>query len=821
VPVLERNKILAALKQPLPTPPERSAPRHAVQELQPGGGIVTELIDDLKTLKLDQFAKNLEENGYQEWSEFGSSPDEVRAALTGPRDKPFGKPGEIARALAFWEKNRRGGRPVGTDDKPEDCELAKGLGDGLREIAVILVNRKGFKEFKDLGDTDSKEEDVRTRVRAAVGDQYPRPGDIARVVQAWKAWNAGQNRAGKGEEPEDCELTKALGSGLKEIAVILVNRKGFRELKDLGGQGSKEEDVRARVATAVGAQYLKQGEIARVVEIWKAAQKKTGTLLDLPKLPDKTSLDLTQTSIKIDNVDYKIPSEFAATKTDGKFKTANDLTQIEWIAVAKRTGLLFAFDMKKGFSAITSTDDVLASQSAFLWQPKEGRDFLRPLTRNGDTKTQVSYTSSSRNLVHSKVDKGALDVATPYLSASLEVSEKEKIAKTELSKTQYSSGRYRVLYGILSLKDCIALKPQFVEKVKSAVLKPTDAEKANALEAIFDEYGYLVPMTVVLGGELYFTSESTTTGAVDEKTTESSVRAAVKAKYEAIGAGVAFEKQEGEVDHKEFQQIMTNAESYCSGGDGTLSGNPKDWAGTTKDPNTWAVIGREGLEPLANYLDEVDKTLRPQVEAPWKARLKSFWGGHEPPKGRYKPDLDGLPFLIRNSLGPQARGLRPVAYPPNSLVRTAPSSELGEAIANGLAWELQYTALVHDGEPVYFIVEHQTAELAEEREAQRAALQGQLGGAAEPLKRVRLAAKSVNDQFGVYCEEADLGQRGSDLPVKKNPAAWRLERKPGGQYRLRNHVRPDLVIGMQTLQPVPCMKAESKDDGWYLQTVSK
>ena len=766
---------------------------------------------DLKVLLaakgLTELAAKLAEAGYREMADLGANEEDVKSAITAAAGDDWKKPGEINRAVQLWVawKKSQDAPPPAHPPEPIDCPLSRALSSAnLKALAGWLTTKGGYREFGELGAT---EETVRTAVKAVVGDAYS-AGDVEHVVGLWRE---ARRKDGAQGDPVACALTTALmKNNLRELAVRLT-KAGYREMKDLG---DKEEAVRNTIVTVVGKQYQNPGEIEQVVGIWKALQKKTGTILDLPSLkaadPDGKGIDLSAPALKIDDVVYKFPDSITATKSDDKnvYKSAGDLSLLEWTVIAKRTGLLHALDMEMAGAAIDADSPVLADLPALVWKPKEGADIFKPVQIQGDVTTEVAYTASTGNLVHSKITNRSLNLQTPFCSASAEMSRAERSAKATTKKLLFVSGRYQYIYAILKLKDCVAPHDALLAAIDAARKQSELAAQADALETVFRRFGHLVPETVTLGGELYFTSTRETSGEVSETSVKDSVAVAVKAKYEGFGGGVGAANADANKMSAEAQQIFERARSCCSGGDGYLAGNPKDWPATTRDANKWAVIRREGLRPLISFLDD---ERRSWVERVWGGKLKSYWGGANPPAGYVKPDMDGLSFVVRSDMD-RARGLGLLAAldPKDQPVALVDSNMLAQPIGDRLAWKLRYSGCNTDlGAPLYFIVEALTDAQKAARAAAWKTKKRKLqemdfvdATAMEPVQCARLVARLVNGQWKVVCEQ--VPEAGADQPMKTNPAAWtltpvNLEKRPtpadGVAYIISNCAHPALGFG--------------------------
>ena len=803
------------------------------------------LANALNARGLTELANTLTEAGYTDIVSLGSDEDKVRQAIKDAVGPSFKRTGEITTVVAVWTKWKA------DHETPVACPLTTLLGEQLRQIAAKLTEA-GYREIVSLG---SDEDKVRQAIRDAVGPLFTRTGEITAVVAVWTKWKADN------ETCVACPLTTILGEQLTHIAAKLTN-KGYRDLKDLGGKGDKEEDVRKKINAAVGyappdkVGDTPPGEIDRVVQLWSDSQRKTGTILDLPALPAGEPLDLTQPTIKIAEVEYKIPSTFEAsvgTSTD-KFSTARELKPIEWAIIASRTGMLYALDMNKVAKAKASGADVLATEPALRWESSKA-DILEPLQRDGEIATEMSYTESVCNLVHSKVDKASLSIATQFCSASAQMSRSEKDAQLRTTKRLQLSGRYRFIYAKVKLNLCVVLSEEFIKALDFATARETPMGKEEALEAVFARFGHFVPDTVTLGGEMYFTSSRETTGDVNEVTVKSSVAAVVAAKFEEVGGEVGASHDDGVVDRKEIQQISENATAYVSGGQGYLAGNSKEWPKTTRDPNSWAIIGREGLTPLVSMLERSRNShliaLCAKVNDIWRSRQRRIWDTFDPPTAYVvNPDMGGLPFIIRSDMGNQSVGLQAVVDGPDQPATVVSNNKLetnlSPAALGGLAWQLWYTGEVTaQGDAVYFIVECLTAasriaRVNQWNEKKKTLLEtGLLSDIPKPLLRAQLVARLVEKSWCVFCVEAPP-HLGPYVRPKNDPAAWTfslaeqsgdLDSTKGIGYVIRNVANPSLVLGpvetaagQVTLQDTQTMDTVTKKfpepHSWYCQTLA-
>ena len=568
-------------------------------------------------------------------------------------------------------------------------------------------------------------------------------------------------------------LTTPLGLALQEAGLPtyarLFDEAGYTSLPELG-----EDEAAAKAAITAIVYENKPGVIARVLAMWRTATAKpaeapTRTPQPLPTLPKGTTLDLTQPTVELDGVVYAIPSALSTTKSD------KDYGPTDWMILAKRTKLCFGIDLDSAFGS-TGDDSARAARPALVWSVPAGDDYIDSEKRSVVTST-LSYTSNASNLVHNRIMGGSLSISAPFVSAAAAAGREEAQASAQVHKRLYMTGLWRYLQATINLPSCTAASPVFVAEVQQAVDLPAD-QRFTALRRVFERYGHAASNTVTMGAQLYFQSERNTSGQVNENSVKTTVQAAVSAKFMGVGAEASANFADGEGNKVAAEDIAESTTFTCVGGDTTLGSNPKDWAATAKDPNSWAIIGRNGLVPLVDWLEPA---LKAKVMDAWNAGLRTVWGT-TPPQGFVTPDLDGQQFTI-SSIPPVTRvaGRDAVAWrttkgvnsvdPP--YVAAMSATLLADPIEHNLAWRLVYTgkttAANGRGKPMYWLV------------GQKPGGQPEFVAAAKPHPDYGQYRTALAPYYLVLLPASEMITNGRTPEV--SPASWTLDRTdPSGYF---------------------------------------
>jgi Fungal MACPF-like domain len=506
-------------------------------------------------------------------------------------------------------------------------------------------------------------------------------------------------------------LDKALAAAGLGAYSGAFDKAGYTDWDSLGSdKASMEKAVAAVIPPS------EPGVVNRIVTLWENATSHGSLpLLEGSDLKAGDELDLAGMTVTVNGAQFAIPTQVAA-------KTLHEFGPADWVTLAEQTDLLAGLDMNRAFDSSTD-DSARAPKLPLVWRVPADNGFVGPSVGT-DTST-MSYTASMNNLVQNRLSDVSVDIDTPFVSVSAGVARDEQQASSLDTRMLYTTGQKSFAMAKLTMRDCTELSTAFVLAIDDALAKPDAADQLTALEEVFTDYGQMVPTTITLGGQLYFQFTRSVTGSVSDSDVSETVTAAVGAKYDGIGGGVSGSFKDGSGTETTAQQIVQSSTFTCIGGDVTLLSEPQQWAKSVDDPNTWAVIGRAGMDALVNLLDDNRKN---SVLAVWQAGLKQAWGGFDPPADYILPDFDGKPFTVATC---PAGGRSTPVYP----ARSKPASdrmalhvvagsaatgwvtaEEGTALAdpqtNGLLFQLLYTGATSQGPgqgtPLYCLVSQQS-----------------------------------------------------------------------------------------------------------------
>lgn len=109
----------------------------------------------------------------------------------------------------------------------------------------------------------------------------------------------------------------------------------------------------------------------------------------------------------------------------------------------------------------------------------------------------------------------------------MERSRKEKGARSSETKTTHQVGTWKYPRARVFLEKCTTLSTEFTKKVETAFAA---SDSFAALQDVFNEYGHVVPKTVILGGLLSCAAKRESQGSEEDHAYEDQLKAAVEAK---------------------------------------------------------------------------------------------------------------------------------------------------------------------------------------------------------------------------------------------------------------------------------------------------
>lgn len=346
---------------------------------------------------------------------------------------------------------------------------------------------------------------------------------------------------------------------------------------------------------------------------WRTDPSEGQGTVAIPKLPPKTVLDLSQPTVKVPDIpEFTIPSILSVAANTTAITHPGDLTQGDWLIVARNSRILYAYTM--GEVKVSGAEPPQSEKAALDWMVPDSIDFRVPMELEADVMTEVTYTAETASYVRAGFDKQQASAGFPFAAASFEREHKERHAAASLKKQLQMIGRWYYPRVLLRLKECATASERFKTAIRNALDTYDRIKDINPLLTVFQQYGTAVPNEVILGGHLLLVHREDFQGSVNEQEVESVISAAVSIKVgQGQGqAGVSFQNAQGTKVTADDMHKLTKF--TVRGGDTTLASSPSQWPNTVKPANSWAVIGRSNLTSIVEWLPQ---DLRSRVMTLW------------------------------------------------------------------------------------------------------------------------------------------------------------------------------------------------------------
>lgn len=187
----------------------------------------------------------------------------------------------------------------------------------------------------------------------------------------------------------------------------------------------------------------------------------------------------------------------------------------------------------------------------------------------------------------------------------------------------------------------IELTPEFKKELNLSLAKETDEEKQSALMNLFESYGHVFPLEVVLGGTFIQSAQGQVESDEYIEVAKSDLRLSLDA--HVVGAGVGGGKSQeraGTSKNVGFQRSI-----HVHGGDSTIQ-DPKKWIDSVKygkhilkvhikpdrrltyasylDRN-WRVVRIQKVIPIVDFLTEAERKEITRVKPPRFKALSGKW----------------------------------------------------------------------------------------------------------------------------------------------------------------------------------------------------
>jgi hypothetical protein len=320
---------------------------------------------------------------------------------------------------------------------------------------------------------------------------------------------------------------------------------------------------------------------------------------DIPKLPARAVLDLSQPTVKAPEVpEFTIPSYLRVNPDGTEITYPIDLSQVDWLVIARKSKILYAYTM-----GAVSKEPPQADSAALDWMvPESSTDYFDSLELTGDVTSELTYTAETASYVRAGFDKQEASAGFPFVAASFEREHKERQASASHKKRLHLFGRWYYPRVRLKLKYCATASERFKTAIRTALDSYDKTKNVSSLLDVFQRYGTAVPSEVVLGGEMLLEHEENYQGEVNEKQVENVISAAVSIKTQKGQGSVGFSFQNAEGSTVTSDQMSKNLTFRVRGGDATKTSDPQSWPATVKPAKNWEVIGREKLRSIVEWL---------------------------------------------------------------------------------------------------------------------------------------------------------------------------------------------------------------------------
>ncbi|MEG3870790.1 MAC/perforin domain-containing protein [Microcoleus sp. Z1_B5] len=205
----------------------------------------------------------------------------------------------------------------------------------------------------------------------------------------------------------------------------------------------------------------------------------------------------------------------------------------------------------------------------------------------------------------SKSVSASVGIPIPWLSATFGLSASYATSSESLSQSK-ETHLFMVAQRIVQ-KTKVILKEetiQVTEKFKQSVER---AKNVADLRKVFQEYGYFVATTYIIGGKIIAENTETFSGQKDKTAKAKEFGAGFKAELNKLNftasASGAYKSENQEQTSQSSLQTASKYSMTLKGGDDTLINNGTQWISSLK-LDKWQIVGYEDLKPITDFLDE-------------------------------------------------------------------------------------------------------------------------------------------------------------------------------------------------------------------------
>lgn len=413
----------------------------------------------------------------------------------------------------------------------------------------------------------------------------------------------------------------------------------------------QSDDVKAALGDAWEDAVAKEdgGAQGSTLSTWKPSAKDIPAPPGPPIVPTSdppkgATLDLSDPELS-----YTIPTSIPPTSgPTPQWPTPAQLSQRQLMFLAKgnslNRGLVYDNLIKR------DPPNIFADQVAFCWVVDE----LIQLNVSTDEE-EADCIEETHNLKQSNVFETSASGTYEFVSGAASVSVSTLSAQATSTKQFFVSVKLRFPMCILPLGNWLWPRQQFLDELRAAIFisgessdqGPSLAEKFANLQKVFARYGDVMPGSVTLGAQVTGSFRKVASAMATDYQSTFKAAADVKLSGEDPDKanGPSFSFKIGNTNAKEdvytVKRAFQETDWKFEGGDITDQGDIGKWKGTVGDPNKWAVIYRDGLKSILDFVGidgmppsdpryEENKRLlsfRTQVKDVWTAASRAAWNG--------------------------------------------------------------------------------------------------------------------------------------------------------------------------------------------------
>ncbi len=256
-------------------------------------------------------------------------------------------------------------------------------------------------------------------------------------------------------------------------------------------------------------------------------------------------------------------------------------------------------------------------RSSVVWDKEPDWKYPdRDLTSN----KSYSLSKAAHELKKSNITQATVGVG--YLGISLDTQSQlnnEKLTKREDTEI-YLLSSYNVPKVELSIQARYINLSSDLEELIKEVINEKNMDSYKVLINIFEDYGFCIPTTFGLGGQIYCEDRRRVSSFEDAESTEYTFAAAVDANFAAWKASGGGGHSKAEQQTSNTIGVTHNINKLVTGGDVALANDYVQWMTSLGAFTRWRVIERGNFYPVIEFL-------RPTIKKECHELIRLFYEG--------------------------------------------------------------------------------------------------------------------------------------------------------------------------------------------------